>query len=123
MGTAARELLNSSVEILAPIVINKFKANQPPVIYRTDYQTPHGTCIRDFEDVRDIAGAHLSAAVSTSELLFAMNVRTSHRGSVREVIKLMCESACRNYLSVVEVVRSTSVPAFYAQMSFNQDYN
>jgi UDP-glucose 4-epimerase len=62
VGTAAPELIDNSVENLVPIVINKLKAGQPPVIYGTDYPTPDGTCVRDYVDVRDIARAHLAAA-------------------------------------------------------------
>ena len=47
IGTAAPELMDNSVENLVPIVINKLKAGQPPVIFGTDYPTPDGTCIRD----------------------------------------------------------------------------
>jgi len=52
------------------------KAGQPPVIYGTDYPTPDGTCIRDYVDVRDFAGAHLSAADSPALLPLAKNVGT-----------------------------------------------
>jgi hypothetical protein len=36
VGTTASELLDNSVENLVPIVNNKLKAGQPPVIYGTD---------------------------------------------------------------------------------------
>ena len=112
VGTAAPELLDNSVENLVPIVINKLKSNQPPMIYGTDYPTPDGTCIRDYVDVRDIAGAHLAAADSTSALPLAMNVGTGRGGSVREVIKLVCEAARRNDVTSVEADRRAGDPAF-----------
>ncbi len=95
VGTAAPELMDNSVENLVPIVINKLKAGEPPVIYGTDYPTPDGTCIRDYVDVRDIAGAHLAAAESKAALPLAMNVGTGRGSSVREVIKMVCEAAGR----------------------------
>ena len=112
MGTAAPELLDNSVESLVPIVINKLKAGQPPVIYGTNYPTPDGTCIRDYVDVRDIAGAHLAAADSTAELPLAMNVGTGRGGSVREVIKLVCEAARRSHVVAEEKERRAGDPAF-----------
>ena len=112
VGTAAPELLDNSVENLVPIVINKLKAGQPPVIYGTDYPTPDGTCIRDYVDVRDIAGAHLAAADSTAVLPLAMNVGTGRGGSVREVIKLVCEAAGRNDVVASEQERRAGDPAF-----------
>jgi UDP-glucose 4-epimerase len=112
VGTAAPELLDNSVENLVPIVINKLKAGQPPVIYGTDYPTPDGTCVRDYVDVRDIAGAHLAAADSTSVLPVAMNVGTGRGGSVREVIKLVCEAAGRSDVVADEKERRAGDPAF-----------
>jgi UDP-glucose 4-epimerase len=93
-------------------VINKLKAGQPPVIYGTDYPTPDGTCIRDYVDVRDIAGAHLAAADSTAHLPLAMNVGTGRGGSVREVIKLVCEAAGRADVVAEEQGRRAGDPAF-----------
>jgi UDP-glucose 4-epimerase len=112
VGTAAPELLDNSVENLVPIVINKLKAGQPPVIYGTDYPTPDGTCVRDYVDVRDIAGAHLAAADSTAVLPLAMNVGTGRGGSVREVIKLVCEAAGRADIVAEEKERRAGDPAF-----------
>jgi len=112
VGTAAPELLDNSVENLVPIVINKLKAGQPPVIYGTDYPTPDGTCIRDYVDVRDIARAHLAAADSTETLPLAMNVGTGRGGSVREVIKLVCAAAGKPEVVAEEKERRAGDPAF-----------
>jgi UDP-glucose 4-epimerase len=112
VGTAAPELLDNSVENLVPIVINKLKAGQPPVIYGTDYPTPDGTCVRDYVDVRDIAGAHLAAADFEGALPLAMNVGTGKGGSVREVIKLVCEAAGREDVVSIEEGRRAGDPAF-----------
>jgi UDP-glucose 4-epimerase len=112
VGTAAPQLLDNSVENLVPIVINKLKAGQPPAIYGTDYPTPDGTCVRDYVDVRDIAGAHLAAADSTAELPLAMNVGTGRGGSVRDVIKLVCEAAGRADVVAEERERRAGDPAF-----------
>jgi UDP-glucose 4-epimerase len=112
VGTAAPELMDNSVENLVPIVINKLKAGQAPVIYGTDYPTPDGTCVRDYVDVRDIARAHLVAADSTETLPLAMNVGTGCGGSVREVIKLVCAAAGRNDVVACEAERRAGDPAF-----------
>jgi UDP-glucose 4-epimerase len=112
VGTAAPELLDNSVENLVPIVINKLKAGQAPVIYGTDYPTPDGTCVRDYVDVRDIAGAHLAAADFKGGLPLAMNVGTGRGGSVRGVIKLVCEAAGRNDVVAEERARRAGDPAF-----------
>ena len=112
VGVAAPELLDNSVENLVPIVINKLKAGQPPVIYGTNYPTTDGTCIRDYVDVRDIARAHLAAADSTATLPLAMNVGTGRGGSVREVIKLVCAAAGKSEVVADEKERRAGDPAF-----------
>jgi UDP-glucose 4-epimerase len=112
VGTEAPELMDNSVENLVPIVINRLKAGEPPVIYGTDYPTPDGTCIRDYVDVRDIAGAHLAAADSTVELPLAMNVGTGRGRSVRDVIELVCEAAGRSDVVPSEQNRRAGDPAF-----------
>jgi UDP-glucose 4-epimerase len=110
IGTAAPELMDNSVENLVPIVINKLKAGQQPVIYGTDYSTPDGTCIRDYVDVRDVARAHLIAADYTA-LPAVMNVGTGRGASVREVIKLVCEAAALNDVIAIEAERRSGDPA------------
>ena len=112
VGTAAPELMDNSVENLVPIVINKLKAGEAPVIYGTDYPTPDGTCIRDYVDVRDIARAHLAAADFTATLPLAMNVGTGRGGSVREVIKLVCAASGKSDVVAKERERRAGDPAF-----------
>jgi len=110
IGTAAPELMDNSVENLVPIVLNKLKAGQPPVIFGTDYSTPDGTCIRDYVDVRDVARAHLIAADSAA-LPAVMNVGTGRGASVREVIKLVCDAAALNDVIAIEAERRPGDPA------------
>jgi UDP-glucose 4-epimerase len=112
VGTAAPELMDNSVENLVPIVINKLKAGQAPVIYGTDYPTPDGTCVRDYVDVRDIARAHLASADAEGPLPLAMNVGTGRGGSVREVIELVCAAAGCSDVVAIEAERRAGDPAF-----------
>lgn len=112
VGTAAPELLDNSVENLVPIVINKLRAGQLPVIYGTDYPTPDGTCIRDYVDVRDIARAHLAAADFNGKLPLAMNVGTGIGGSVREVINQVCSASGKSEVEVSEKDRRNGDPGF-----------
>jgi UDP-glucose 4-epimerase len=105
VGTAAPELIDNSVENLVPIVINKLKAGESPVIYGTNYPTPDGTCIRDYVDVRDVAQAHLLSAHAERELPLVMNVGTGNGASVREVIELVRVAFDQEDLQVIESER------------------
>lgn len=78
---------------LIPMVFERLTAGHPPRIFGNDYDTPDGTCVRDFVHVLDLADAHLSAAVAlrtlddgTSDVL---NVGTGCGSSVSEVIGMI----------------------------------
>jgi UDP-glucose 4-epimerase len=105
VGTAASELMDNSVENLVPIVRNKLKVGEAPVIYGTDYSTPDGTCIRDYVDVRDVAQAHLSSANAGKELPFVMNVGTGKGASVMEVVGLVGASFNQVSLQTIQSTR------------------
>jgi UDP-glucose 4-epimerase len=57
-------------------------------IYGTDYETPDGTCIRDYIHIVDLARAHILALGATASGFY--NLGTGGGSSVREVI-----DACR----------------------------
>jgi UDP-glucose 4-epimerase len=112
VGTAAPEIMDNSVENLVPIVINKLKAGEAPVIYGTDYSTPDGTCIRDYVDVRDVANAHLLSANAGNELPLVMNVGTGKGASVREVVNSLAILMKKPVTNVIEVLPRLGDPAF-----------
>jgi UDP-glucose 4-epimerase len=60
-------------------------------IYGTDYQTPDGTCIRDYVHVSDLAEAHvqLLAYLMAGGSSQTLNVGYNHGFSVREIIEVM----------------------------------
>ena len=112
IGSASPELMDHSAGNLVPIVISKFRGEQLPVIYGTDYSTVDGTCIRDFVDVRDIARAHLTVIDSVNKLPLAMNVGTGLGHSVRAVIELISARFGHAELVATEVERRLGDPAF-----------
>jgi len=65
---------------------------EPLQIYGEDYDTPDGTCIRDYIHVQDLARAHLLALdvvtrAGSAEAWQAINLGTGEGRSVREVIQ------------------------------------
>lgn len=112
VGTAAKELLDNSVENLVPIVLGKLNKGQAPVIFGTDYPTTDGTCVRDYVDVRDIARAHLAAADAQSPLPPAINIGTGRGASVRQVIDLVLKAINKSGSEVIESPRRAGDPAF-----------
>jgi UDP-glucose-4-epimerase GalE len=74
---------------LIPNVLKVALGQRPHVrVFGTDYETPDGTCIRDYIHVEDLIQAHLLAlqAVQSGERGF-YNVGTGRGASVREVIE------------------------------------
>jgi UDP-glucose 4-epimerase len=67
-------------------------------IYGTDYETPDGTCIRDYIHILDLADAHIRALDRTESGFF--NLGTGGGTSVREVI-----DCCRKVTGKEIVVR------------------
>ena len=131
VGAAAPQLADNSVENLVPIVINKMKVGELPVIYGTDYPTPDGTCIRDYVDVRDVAQAHLSVANADRRLPLVMNVGTGKGASVREVIELVGASFNKVNLQTIASARRAGDSGFlcadvtriYSTLGFSPNYN
>ena len=74
IGTSHRELTDTSKDNLIPAVLKCLRENTQPKIFGSDYQTEDGTAVRDYVDVRDIAKAHLLAAIGTERLPPIINI-------------------------------------------------
>ncbi|HTX76251.1 MAG TPA: UDP-glucose 4-epimerase GalE [Terracidiphilus sp.] len=74
---------------LIPLILDVAQGRRQAIrIYGNDYQTPDGTCIRDYIHVSDLAAAHLlalEALESSDRLIF--NLGNGHGFSVLEVIE------------------------------------
>jgi len=74
---------------LIPNVLKVALGQRPSLeIYGTDYETPDGTCIRDYIHIVDLAHAHILALGATASGFY--NLGTGGGSSVQEVI-----AACR----------------------------
>ncbi len=74
---------------LIPLVLAVANGRLPEIaIFGMDYDTPDGTCIRDYIHVTDLANAHLLAlqALDTDHANTAYNLGTGNGYSVRQVI-------------------------------------
>lgn len=77
---------------LVPLVMKSMIVGDPRLtVYGTDYDTPDGTCIRDYIHVDDLAEAHVKAldvlaAGAAPDAAMAINVGTGTGSSVLDVI-------------------------------------
>lgn len=60
-GAGWPELADTAVMNLVPIVLDRLEQGKDPVVFGDDYDTPDGTCIRDYVHVLDLAEAHVAA--------------------------------------------------------------
>jgi len=97
---------------LIPIVLEAALGDRPRIeIFGTDYDTPDGTCIRDYIHVVDLAEAHLLALeyLTAGGDCGAFNLGTGEGHSVREVIDA-CQKVSGKEIPVLEGPRRPGDP-------------
>jgi UDP-glucose 4-epimerase len=95
-GTGWPELADRARLNLVPMVFERIDAGLPPLIFGDDYDTPDGTCVRDYVHVLDVAQAHLAAVDHTvrgrgDHEVF--NIGTGEGTSVRRIVEAILELA------------------------------
>jgi UDP-glucose-4-epimerase GalE len=101
---------------LIPLLLRAAVTETPITIYGDDYETPDGTCIRDYIHVADLAEAHLLAlekllAGGTSD---AFNVGTGTGHSVMEVLRAVEEVTGRTVPYEIGPRRAGDAPVLVA---------
>ncbi len=95
---------------LIPRVLEVALRNQPHMeIYGTDYETPDGTCIRDYIHVVDLAEAHILALDYAARRSGIFNLGNTRGFSVREVLAC-AEKVTRRSIPYVESSRRAGDP-------------
>jgi UDP-glucose 4-epimerase len=93
---------------LIPNVLKVALGEKPNVeIFGTDYETPDGTCIRDYIHILDLARAHILALNSANSDFY--NLGTGGGASVREVID-SCRKVTGRKIDIVEKPRRPGDP-------------
>ncbi|MGI8819722.1 MAG: UDP-glucose 4-epimerase GalE [Chthoniobacterales bacterium] len=93
---------------LIPNVLKVALGQRPHVeIYGTDYETPDGTCIRDYIHILDLSQAHLLALNAPKNEFY--NIGTGGGSSVREVIDA-CRAITGHEIPVFEKPRRAGDP-------------
>src|SRR5256714_2044862 len=94
---------------LIPNVLKVALGQKPHAeIYGTDYDTPDGTCIRDYIHILDLSRAHILALKASKSEFY--NLGTGGGTSVREIIE-SCRKITGHEIPVVEKPRRPGDPA------------
>lgn len=89
---------------LIPLVLKAIKGERPSIkVFGTDYDTPDGTCIRDYIHVEDLALAHRLAVENLDNYSGYLNLGTGIGSSVKEII------------AAAEAVSSKTCPVEYSE--------
>ncbi len=67
VGSGSTDLPDTSPYNLFPLVLDALVEGRTPRIYGDDYDTPDGTCVRDYIHVADLADAHVAAAKALAQ--------------------------------------------------------
>ncbi|WP_107839165.1 UDP-glucose 4-epimerase GalE [Metasolibacillus meyeri] len=99
---------------LIPLVLQHLLGQRSAIsVYGTDYDTPDGTCIRDYIHVTDLAKAHLLALeglLNGTLTASVYNLGNSHGYSVKEIIA-MCEQVANKQANIQYIDRRAGDPA------------
>ncbi len=111
-GTASDDLGDAGVFNLVPMVFARLEAGQRPLVFGDDYDTPDGTCVRDYVHVADIADAHLAGAkaLDAGAVGGTYNIGRGQGSSVREVLQVVGDVTGRDTTPEV-VARRPGDPA------------
>ncbi len=112
MGEDPRGIPNNLVPFLTQVAIG---LREQLVINGDDYETPDGTCIRDYIHVQDLAKGHLAALekLSSGAGLVTYNLGTGRGTSVKEVISAFELSTNQHLNTRTGPRRPGDVPSTY----------
>lgn len=98
---------------LIPLVLQAASGKRDGItVFGNDYDTPDGTCIRDYVHVQDLCAAHLLAVeyLGSGSPSNAFNLGNGNGHSIREVLDIACR-VCGTPFAVIDGARRAGDPA------------
>ncbi len=101
---------------LIPLLLRAGATGRPVTLFGEDYETPDGTCIRDYIHVSDLAEAHILALehLMAGGASAAFNAGTGAGHSVREVLRAVEQVTGKSVPHVVGARRAGDAPVLVA---------
>ena len=119
-GTGFADLADTAALNLIPIAIGQIRSGKNPIVFGDDYQTPDGSCIRDYVHVHDLAAAHIRAVEyldSEDRPFDTFNVGTGVGASVFEVLSALKSASGVDFEIEVGSRRAGDPPRLVADVS------
>ena len=119
-GTGFADLADTAALNLIPIAIGQIRSGKNPIVFGDDYQTPDGSCIRDYVHVHDLAAAHIRAVEyldSEDRPFDTFNVGTGVGASVFEVLSALKSASGIDFEIEVGSRRAGDPPRLVADVS------
>jgi UDP-glucose 4-epimerase len=123
-GAGRPELGDQYIFNLVPIVFDALERGEQPIVFGNDYNTPDGSCIRDYVHVQDLADAHIAAMnfIENSDSGFtAINIGTGIGASVFEVLNMIQDVTGISIDPVIEHRREGDPPALVADVNLAKE--
>lgn len=111
---------NNLMPYVAKVAVGKLEKIN---IFGNDYDTPDGTCLRDYIHVVDLAKGHVAALNKIKENcgLFVCNLGTGKGTSVLEMVQAFSKSCGRDLPYEFAPRRAGDLPAFWADPSYAKE--
>ena len=111
---------NNLMPFVAKVAVGKLPVVH---IFGNDYDTPDGTCLRDYIHVVDLAAGHVAALKKIQENcgLFVCNLGTGKGTSVLEMVKAFSKSCGHEIPYEFAPRREGDLPAFWADPAFARE--
>jgi UDP-glucose 4-epimerase len=97
----------------------------PLTVYGNDYDTPDGSCIRDYIHVVDLAEAHVAAIKTsisnTNEGVQKINIGTGRGATVLELVNAFITLSGKELKYTIGERREGDVPAIYADCTYGEN--
>lgn len=102
---------------LIPLALKAVLGTAPPLkVFGRDFDTPDGTCIRDFVHVSDLGAAHVKALeyLARGGEPMSLNLGTGKGTSIAELLAAVVQFAGRDVPHIYAEARSGDPPVLYA---------
>lgn len=131
LDTSLGEMHNPETHII-PVAIKAALTGSPFYLFGSDYDTPDGTCIRDYIHVEDLAIAHIAALEKLKETGESdnFNLGTGNGYSNREILEMVRKVSGREIEIIENPRREGDPPQIFAdnkkakeELGFTAEYS